>query len=111
MPLSAFPPYLEQPRLPPPTHLKASGRRFFNDITAEWEQRSDELSLLVAACEQLDIAERRQVVALHADRVSGASPKVPRTMFATLHLLSEVLDSAFARVTPGVDSLAVAVSR
>jgi phage terminase small subunit len=48
-----------------PAHLKAAGRRFFDEASATWEQETHELLLLVAACEQIDIREacRKEVAA------------------------------------------------
>jgi len=48
-----------------PAHLRAAGRRFFDDIAATWEQETHELLLLTAAAEQIDVREacRKEVAA------------------------------------------------
>jgi len=57
----------------PPAHLQAAGKRFYRQITAEWEQGSHESLLLVAACEQLDIVEScRQTIAADGLQITTA---------------------------------------
>jgi P27 family predicted phage terminase small subunit len=41
----------------PPAHLKAAGRKFYQQVVEDWEQGSHELLLLGAACEQIDVVE------------------------------------------------------
>jgi P27 family predicted phage terminase small subunit len=71
------------PPTPPkaPAHLKAAGRRFYNEIAAEWEQGSHERLLLIAACEQIDVAEScRKTIAqegLEITTVKGARKENP----------------------------------
>ncbi|MGA2454851.1 MAG: P27 family phage terminase small subunit [Solirubrobacteraceae bacterium] len=97
--------------------MKAAGRRFFNDIAAEWEQRSDELSLLIAACEQLDISEScRKTIAAEGLTITTAKGAVKENpalatsrqavrLFAALckqmHFEDETPDAAYkGRVRP-----------
>jgi phage terminase small subunit len=64
-----------------PAHLKAAGRHFYNEISADWEQGTHERLLLLAAAEQIDVAEScRQKIAkegLEITTVKGARKENP----------------------------------
>jgi P27 family predicted phage terminase small subunit len=54
-PSSEEPSPMPAPR--PPAHLQPAGRAFYRKIAEEWEQGPHEETLLVAACDQLDIID------------------------------------------------------
>ncbi len=92
----------------PPAQLKAAGRRFYNEIAAEWEQGTHERLLLVAACEQIDIAEscRKTITAegLTITTAKGArkeNPAVATMRQATRLLHSLIRQMGFTEESPG----------
>ncbi len=79
----------------PPAHLGAAGRAFFRKISAEWEQGTHEQLLLIAACEQVDIAETcRSTIASDGLTIATAKGAVKENpAVATLRQTTRLIQS------------------